>query len=54
MMFFNDRNRLGFDDVNPAAAERLAREWGYDELDESWGAMLGWATGLLHEEIDEN
>lgn len=41
---------LGFDDVDPEDAEALARSWGYDELDESWGAVLGWAAGLLHED----
>lgn len=53
-MFFNDRNRLGFDDVPPEAAESLARSWGYSDLDESWGAMQGWANGLLHEETDDD
>jgi len=49
-----DRERWGFDDVKPEAAERLVAEWGYDETSETYGAMLGWATGLLHDGSDDD
>ncbi len=42
-------DRLPFDDVPTEAAESLAQSWGYSECDESWSAIVGWATGLLHD-----
>ena len=42
-------DRLPFDDVSAEAAESLAQSWGYSECDETWSAMVGWATGLLHD-----
>ncbi len=51
--FFNDDRLPGFDDVSGEAAEQLAREWGYDECDESFGAIVGWAAGILHEDLDD-
>ena len=35
-------------------AEDLAREWGYDELSESWGPMVGWAAGTLYDGSDDD
>ena len=54
MLENSDRDRWGFDDVKPEAAERLVAEWGYDETSETYGAMLGLATGLLHDGSDDD
>ena len=43
----------GYPDVAPEAAEALARDWGYDETDDVWSAILGWAAGLLHDGSDD-
>lgn len=40
-------------DPRTEPAEELAREWGYDECDESWGAVVGWASGLLRDDDDD-
>ena len=44
---------LRFDDIPDGAAERLAESWGRDPSSEDWGAMVGWAAGLLHDGSDD-
>ena len=45
---------IRFDDVSDGAAESLATEWGSDSSNEDWGAMVGWAAGLLHDGSDDD
>ena len=35
-------------------AEELATEMGYDETSDSWGPMVSYAEGLLHDGSDED
>ena len=53
-MFYDDFSKVpGFDDVPSSVAEELARDWGFDETSDAWGAMVGWAAGLLHDGSDD-
>ena len=53
MRLYDELDVPGFDDVSSSAAEELARSWGYSEVNDSWGAMVGWAMGLLHDGSDD-
>lgn len=36
-------------DEEQSDAEDLAHEWGFDETDDCWGAMVGFASGLQYD-----
>ena len=44
---------IRYDDVTQEEAESLATEWGGDSSSEDWGAMVGFAAGLLHDGSDD-